>query len=418
EVTTPYLSAYAVYTMLEAKHHGYRVDTRSLENGLGYLTRVLSGEEPDAHYNREASQCTQALIVYTLARAGKTDYGAIDKLFSERATLPLFAKAFVMRAAALNNQNSPIVTELARDFTNRVKIDATGAAFEEPNENGLWWIFHSNTRTTAVILQALVESNKDADLSSKIVRRLLNVQRNGRWRTTQENLFVVAALASYFKKYEHEEPNFRAEIALDGKKILSEAFKGRSLETKKAMEPLARIAKGKPVRVTLDKQGPGRLYYGIRLNYTPHASETPRSEGLTLLRSMEPVEGASEKAVRLGQMMKVTVSVIAHQDRQYVAVEDPVPAGFEIVATNFATSASNLSEGESGGEYFNIFNHTERYDDRMTLFADSMPAGIHSYVYLVCAIHAGTYTQPSTRAECMYEPEIFGRTESGTVTIH
>ncbi|HLP18178.1 MAG TPA: hypothetical protein VK470_18105, partial [Bacteroidota bacterium] len=64
------------------------------------------------------------------------------------------------------------------------------------------------------------------------------------------------------------------------------------------------------------------------------------------------------------------------------------------------------------------FNHTEGYDDRMLFFADFLPAGVHSYTYLVRAIHSGTYTQPSTRAECMYEPEIFGRTESGTVTIH
>ena len=56
------------------------------------------------------------------------------------------------------------------------------------------------------------------------------------------------------------------------------------------------------------------------------------------------------------------------------------------------------------------FTHSEKYDDRIVLAADYLSAGEHSYTYLVQAVTAGEYNVPSSRAECIYEPEIFGAT--------
>ena len=166
--------------------------------------------------------------------------------------------------------------------------------------------------------------------------------------------------------------------------------------------------------MTIGKEGTGRLYYGMRMTYFPKGHRAGRDEGVTVLRSMEPVEEPAGTVIRVGMLLKVTVSVIAHQDRNYLVVDDPVPAGCEVVSTSFQTTASAVGERQSA---FSAFNHVERYDDRVSLFADWMPAGIHSYTYLVRSVHAGTYMQPSTRAECMYEPEVFGSTASGTVTV-
>ncbi|HLP18156.1 MAG TPA: Ig-like domain-containing protein, partial [Bacteroidota bacterium] len=397
QASAPFVSASAICTLVEAKDRGYKVSARAIDNGLEYLSRMLSGQERTVQYSGEASQSTHALIVYALARAGRANVQAMDKLFAGRDSLTLFAKAYLMRAAALADKNSAIVTELARDLSNRVKIDATGASFEEPVTNGLAQIFHSNTRTTALILQALLDTGHEAELGAKIVRRLLNVQRNGRWRTTQENLFVISALASYFKKYERDEPAFHSQIELEGRALIDERFMGRSLETKVKREPLASIPRGRDLHVSIRKQGEGRLYYGLRLNYRLQGETLSMNEGLTVIKTITSAEERGTPAnnvIRTGQLMSVTVTVFSDRERRYVSVYDPVPAGFEIVATNFATSEST----RSGNTASSAFNHTEGYDDRMLFFADFLPAGVHSYTYLVRAIHSGTYTQPSTRA--------------------
>ncbi len=412
--TSPFISAYALYTLLQAQRNGYTVDRRVLDNGLLYLARVVNGDERDARLSNEATQCTRALITYICALAGKPDFGTIDKLYAERASLPLFAKAYVLKTVALSVKNSPMAAELARDLMNHVKVDPVTAHFEEQNENTLAWIFTSTTRTTALILQALIETNAENDLIPKMVRWLLNAQRNGRWRTTQENIFVVDALASYFKKYEKDTPRFTASIAVDGTHVFARLFSGRSTETKKYTMPLTALPKQRQARITFGKAGTGRLYYGMRMTYFPKSESAGRDEGVTVLRSMEPAEGPTGAAIHAGMLVKVTLSVIAHQDRNYLVVDDPVPAGFEVVSTSFQTTASNLGESQGAST---VFNHIERYDDRVALFADWMPAGIHSYTYLVRSVHAGIFVQPSTRAECMYEPEVFGRTASGTVLV-
>jgi uncharacterized protein YfaS (alpha-2-macroglobulin family) len=64
-----------------------------------------------------------------------------------------------------------------------------------------------------------------------------------------------------------------------------------------------------------------------------------------------------------------------------------------------------------------VFNHRELDDASMTLFADVMPAGIHTYSYLARATTPGVYSMPATTAKEMYRPEVFGRTEQGVFTV-
>ena len=54
--------------------------------------------------------------------------------------------------------------------------------------------------------------------------------------------------------------------------------------------------------------------------------------------------------------------------------------------------------------------HRETHDDRVLTFVERMPAGLMHFRYLARAMSRGRFLVPPTRAECMYEPEIFGRT--------
>ena len=56
------------------------------------------------------------------------------------------------------------------------------------------------------------------------------------------------------------------------------------------------------------------------------------------------------------------------------------------------------------------FDHVERHDDRVQLFATRLSEGRHEFTYVVRATTAGTFRTAPARAEEMYEPEVFGRT--------
>jgi len=177
------------------------------------------------------------------------------------------------------------------------------------------------------------------------------------------------------------------------------------------------------VQAEIAKEGPGTLYYGLRMNYYPLEYNDAREEGITLVKVMEPLTSgrSSEQTIPAGEVVKVTLTVIVPQARHYVVVDDPLPAGMEAVNATFATTSAAtamMGEGEESGEaWWYGFTHVEKHDDRVLLFADWLPEGAHSYTYLMRATTPGAFTLPPARAGEMYKPEVYGRTPGGKLRI-
>ena len=66
---------------------------------------------------------------------------------------------------------------------------------------------------------------------------------------------------------------------------------------------------------------------------------------------------------------------------------------------------------------FSGFDHVERHDDRVQLFATRLAEGLHEFSYVVRATTAGTFRTAPARAEEMYEPEVFGRTATTMIEV-
>ncbi|MBW3670385.1 MAG: hypothetical protein KY432_01795, partial [Acidobacteria bacterium] len=127
-----------------------------------------------------------------------------------------------------------------------------------------------------------------------------------------------------------------------------------------------------------------------------------------------------------GELVRVTLRITVPKERRWVAVSDPIPAGFEPVESMFATTATDLVDEQRredrGGDWFSWwqrggFDHVERHDDRVDLFATRLSAGTHEYSYIARATTAGTFRTAPTHAEEMYEPEVFGRTATDVVEV-
>jgi alpha-2-macroglobulin len=130
---------------------------------------------------------------------------------------------------------------------------------------------------------------------------------------------------------------------------------------------------------------------------------------------------------KAGDLVRVTLTFNLTKERRYVAVTDPLPAGFEPVESWFATTAAALTrstpdQDENGGSWFSWwqrggFDHVERYDDRVQLFATRLGEGKHEFTYVVRATTAGSFRTAPARAEEMYEPEVFGRTATHVIEV-
>jgi uncharacterized protein YfaS (alpha-2-macroglobulin family) len=230
-------------------------------------------------------------------------------------------------------------------------------------------------------------------------------------------------------------------VRLGEQELAREQFMGRTTESAATDVPMTQVlaagTAGTTRPLTFTREGTGTLYYTARLRYAADALyQDGLDAGLAIERKYEPfVEAGTRPAAtsyRAGDLVRVTLTFRLTKERRFVAVTDPLPAGFEAVESWFATTAGDLraqqsrqtsERGEDDGRGWHSwwrnggFDHVERHDDRIQLFATRLSEGVHTFSYIARATTAGTFRTAPARAEEMYAPEIFGRTATTTIEI-
>ncbi|MGB2579139.1 YfaS [Elusimicrobium simillimum] len=331
-------------------------------------------------------------------------------------------KAYLIKAGK-NLGKTTEVEELARELMNTAKVAPTTMHFELDNK--MPWIHASNLTTTAVVLDAMLQAKGGFTGDEKAVRWLLNqATQEGHWATTANNSAVFRALNSYYTVKENVTPDFKAELKVNSAAAWTGVFKGREMKAELAVVPFSNLFNKKGESdILITKKGDGRLYYTMRQIYAPLKLDKPVNAGFAIERKVTPVSGEGT-AFKAGQKAEVTLTVTTNQDRQFVVVEDFLPAGFEIVDSTLATESqfANNDEGEyddydSYYSKWGTFERNEKYDDRIAVFADYLTKGKHTYKYVVQATLPGTYSAPAAWASQMYEPENFGHNTTGKLTV-
>lgn len=419
--SSPFVTAYAAWAMTLAQKAGYDVDEALLTDALTFIKNVLKGEYYQATpYNQASWQTTHALMLYVLALNGQAEASALDRLIGAKTPMTTTGKAWLLKTVSLLGRKDDSRARLTQELLNKIRVSPTEVHFAAENEAP--WIYDSDVRTTAVVLQALLETGATFPQAGQAVAWLMTERREGYWSNTQENFFVLYALSEYLKKNEAETPRFTARVRLAGQEVMSALFAGRSVAVERRVLPLSAYPE-KKVQAEISKEGPGTLYYGLRMSYYPLKYDDTREEGITVFKVMEPLTSGQKVSEKIpaGEVVKVTLTVVVPQARHYVVVDDPLPAGLEAVQVTFATTSAataRMEEDESAGEeWWSGFTHIEKQDDRVLLFADWLPEGVHTYTYLMRATTPGTFTLPPTRAEEMYKPEVYGRTMGGKVRV-
>jgi hypothetical protein len=134
---------------------------------------------------------------------------------------------------------------------------------------------------------------------------------------------------------------------------------------------------------------------------------------------------------KLGDVIRVDLTIIAPHDLYYIVVEDPLPAGAEAIDTGLATTSMlaaspNLQprysdSGEAVYPYYwwwwNWYDRSELRDEKVVLFADYLYRGTYEYSYTMRATLPGEYKVIPTVANEFYFPEVFGRSDGRLLTI-
>lgn len=427
---SPYLTAYVLDVMRTAGALGASTDTQAISRAHQYLEQNLSQQPKDLQW-WPSWAATQAYLLKVLAEGGRHRPKELAALLAVADRIPVFALSYVADALAAGGERSDRYQDVIRRIRNASRVDADRAFIEEHDEAALIWLWHSNVRATAVVLEGLARRGDDPDLPPVMARWLLAQRRDARWNTTQDNGVALRALVAYADRFEADTPDMTVTTALAGTRVGSTKFEGRSTDVTEFVLPLDRLGRaGSTTPLTIEQSGTGRAYYTTRLQYVPSALPAETSRGLRITREYLRVndDGTTTPTTTfaLGELIRVVVRLqLAHEGR-FLAITDPVPAGFDPVDGAFKTTAldearvaTTQSSADSMWEWWRRggFDHVEKHDNRVVAYATRLSLGTHEITYLARAMTPGTFETVGSLAEAIYAPEITGRTGPTTIVV-
>ncbi|HHN93553.1 MAG TPA: alpha-2-macroglobulin, partial [Anaerolineae bacterium] len=432
EDSNPYLTAYVLLGLVEAQEAGFAVRAAVIGQAENYLIeQLLPADDLDSYWKANR----QAFILYALAEAGRNRLTSeTGELFRRRDKLSLYGRALLAMTLSMTDPDDSRIATLLSDFQNEAILSATGAHWEEADYD--WWAMNTDTRSTAIILDALARLDPDNALIPNAIRWLMVARQEGIWETTQENVWAILAFTDWMVVTGELRGEYEYEVGLNDALLTAGAVTpdnvAEPIELQVAVSDLlANVGN----YLTIGRgPGPGRLYYTAHLRvYLPAAEVEPLNRGIIVTRQYyrpgetdAPLDGP----LQVGDEVEVHLTLIAPHDLYYVVVEDPLPAGGEAINPELATTSlleqGGVLTGGGGAKRWPVFyrwwwqwySRSEMRDDRVVLFADYLPAGTYEYVYTFRATQPGEYNVIPTTAQEMYFPEVFGRGAGQSLVIN
>lgn len=436
----PYLSIHVAHALVRCRQKDVAVQESLWNRARDYLVNVR--ERIPQEYSVECRRMLEAYALYVRHLAGEDVADAARGLYREQPleSWPLEGLGWLLSTLAGDEAVSRERQAIRRHLANRASQTASTAQFTTNYGEQSYLVLHSDRRTDAILLEALMADEPKNPLIPKLVRGLLGHRVKGRWGNTQENCFVLLALDGYFRKYESATPDFVARAWLGERYAAEQRYRGRTTEQRHLRLPLGLLGSaGQDTPLVLAKEGPGRLYYRLGMRYAPQSLQlAPADYGFAVQRRYTALDDPADVHrdadgtwhLKAGASVRVELEFVAPSRRYHVALVDPLPAGLEAVNPALAMVAErpiprgskSWSEGAvARGAFFwpwwHWHEHQNLRDDRVEAFASLVWGGVYTYSYEARATTPGSYVVPPTKVEEMYAPETFGRSGTDRVVV-
>ncbi|HEX6035522.1 MAG TPA: alpha-2-macroglobulin family protein, partial [Anaerolineales bacterium] len=337
----PFNTIHVAHALVRAGQKGFDVPAEMQQNALIYL-RDIESHYP-SWYSQQTRWTLSAYALYVRDLMGDRDARKAEALLNEAGLENLSMEAIGWLWHVIDDASQ---LDAIRLYVNNHVVETAGAAnFTTDYSDQTYLLLSSDRRTDAILLDALMQDNPQSDLIPKVVNGLLAHRTKGRWENTQENVFVLLALDRYFNTYEAQTPDFVARIWLGNTYAAGNEFHERTTDIHETLIPMNYVlsettAGGGTQNLILSKEGPGRLYYRLGLQYAPTDLELePLDMGFVIQRSYEAVDDPEDVVqdkegvwhIKAGARVRVKLTMVADNRRYHVALVDAVPAGLEVI---------------------------------------------------------------------------------------
>jgi hypothetical protein len=424
----------------EARRDTLSIDAGVVARATSYVSSYVNRPSDVAH-PADSSQKAFMLAALAGAGGGNSALTPARALFEQqRVKLTNWGRSYLVLALtdAGAKPDDPQVRALLDDLAAATIPSANGNHWEDGPLSGS---FVTTTGTTGLGTLALARVRPDHLLLPQTVRWLVVGRAADGWHTSIDRALGVLALTTYAVSTGELGGDYSYKVLLDDQEVLAGLVRRSGTPTAAGKElPLGTITPGKSslLAFTRDYGKPGRLYYTLDLRYVTPAKEIEAvNRGFAVSHEYTSIDDPTKRitGVKVGDTVRVKVTVIAPADRNYVVIEDLLPAGLEAVDTRLKNVDPALKEkleaervkasGQNLGGYmapwfrwyYSPWQQADLRDDRAVLQAERLPKGVYEYVYYARATTPGSFFVAPAHAEETYFPEVFGRSDSGRFTV-
>lgn len=425
-----YLTLYIAEVMKDLKDAGYEVNEAGIKRAVDFINQRL-------RYDSDLQKNNNLMIIaaYTLSvlkNYGPTDNAITnrmksfendDKFLNESISNESLAYLAILLTGEEKTYGKKFKDKVFKILENRVEIDSRGA-FLPTGGNIMWQYYETPVKNSSLLLKALVGKKEENVILDRILRWLLNSRKkDGAWGSTNNTLSAIDAMTDYLKWKKETESNFTLRVLLNEQEKSSFKYDGKTiLEQNNFIVPINELGLNSFNRVVFEKENHNNLannfYYDMVLKYyLPIDSVPPRDEGFSIRRGFYALDDENfEKPVikaRVGDVLLGRLEIVVPKARNFVAIEDFIPAGVELVNFNLETADKSLQ----GGQEYEWYDETllrpefyETHDDRLMAFSENLSPNTYHFEYYVRVLIPGKFNHLPARVSEMYTPENFGRT--------
>jgi alpha-2-macroglobulin len=433
----PFMTAYALFGLAEAKRAGYRVDESRLQNGARALAALF------ANYPR-AEPDLKAYMAYALRRVGEAEAieytvsgtgpragdaatyrhaDALNELWEARARMSAHGRALLL-----------LLLDETKDGRGNELAQALGAEAQSKGDLTWWSVerdallfdtVETSIEATATALQALARRDPASPLLDRGIRWLMLNRHGGYWWTTKQTAMALYGLIEVLQARKETAADFAVDVVVNGTLAGTRRFTRESMT---ASDPVtiqvAAREGGNDIRLV--KRGGGTLYWSAKAVYHDTAGAQARSGSreLAITRKyarLMPVrqkdrivyrEQPFDGRMNPGDVLTVRIVIAGANDWRYLMIEDPLPAGVEAVQD---TTAYPMERAERWRWWWG--SQVEYRDNRTVFFQERFDQGRAEFVYLVKAISSGEFRAVPAQVTPMYVPDVSASSEAQTVVV-
>lgn len=446
--TNPWLTAYAGLMLVDARELGIQVSNEVLTQVGNFVQNVFDGTPalPDTTYGTTVERAG-TIAMHLGQRLAALDFLVrVGRSGRELALLPVVNRltwedraryALVLSRTSRRSEATSILRSLW------TSVSVAGNRVDMPDSTLITNGFPSRIRPAARLLEATLALAPDHPMVGPLVQRIIQRElAEQRWFwNTQDFASASGAVAAHLRLLSGRSTPYTIESTTGTSLMRGEQAEGVTEST----IPLTglMVAAGDSSSLPLVVRVPrGTIYVAATVDVvTAERPVSPESNGLIVERWYERFDdGKTVTEVKAGDLVRVRLRVTAPSDREFVAVEDPLPAGLEAVDVSLRTAsvspyltddavrvdreraaqadgAANGNAWRWWGWSWTTWEASEQHDDRATFYSRLLSRGSHTVSYVARATTAGRFVRPQAHAEEMYNPALRGQSDGGWFTI-